>query len=119
MGTEVDRSSRYRIFLPSGKEDGGTKTNPVLGYRTAGSKAELETGDILFEEMKRLGAFRMCIRIRSAWTAGISTMQCCAIKTVKGKEHEFQLGAYQTEFHTEGFPEVFHGISGPRNGRTV
>ena len=28
------------------------KTNPALGYRTAGSRAERATGDILFEEMQ-------------------------------------------------------------------
>ena len=27
----------------------GPKTNPVLGYRTAGSKAEWETGELLFK----------------------------------------------------------------------
>ena len=31
------------------------KTNPVLGYRTAGSLAERKTGDMLLEEMKKAG----------------------------------------------------------------
>lgn len=31
------------------------KTNPVLGFRTAGSDAEHKTGDFLYEEMKRIG----------------------------------------------------------------
>ena len=30
----------------------GPKTNPVLGYRTAGSKAEWETGELLLKEMQ-------------------------------------------------------------------
>ena len=47
----VDTEYSYRLA----KRMEEPKTNPVLGYRTAGSKAELETGDILFEEMKRLG----------------------------------------------------------------
>ena len=47
----VDTEYSYRLE----KRMEEPKTNPVLGYRTAGSKAELETGDILFEEMKRLG----------------------------------------------------------------
>lgn len=31
------------------------KTNPVLGYRTAGSKAEWETGELLLKEMQEMG----------------------------------------------------------------
>ena len=31
------------------------KTNPVLGFRTAGSDAEHKTVDFLYEEMKRIG----------------------------------------------------------------
>ena len=31
------------------------RTNPVLGYRTAGSRAELETGGMLVREMESLG----------------------------------------------------------------
>ena len=33
----------------------GPKTNPVLGYRTAGSKAEWETGELLYKEMQEMG----------------------------------------------------------------
>ena len=33
------------------------KTNPVLGYRTAGSLAERKTGDMLCEEMKKAGLY--------------------------------------------------------------
>ena len=33
----------------------GFKSNPVLGYRTAGSKAEFDTGEFLKEEMERIG----------------------------------------------------------------
>jgi hypothetical protein len=31
------------------------RSNPVLGYRTAGSKAEAETGNMLYEEMVNIG----------------------------------------------------------------
>ncbi len=31
------------------------KTNPVLGFRTAGSHAEKATGDFLYEEMRSIG----------------------------------------------------------------
>ena len=33
----------------------GPKTNPVLGYRTAGSKAEWKTGELLLKEMQEMG----------------------------------------------------------------
>lgn len=82
----------------------GPKTNPVLGYRTAGSKAELETGDLLFEEMKHLGlsdVHKDKIHVDS-WDFHHAVLR---YRDRKGKEHEFQLGAYQTEFQTEGFQE--------------
>ena len=31
------------------------KSNPVLGYRTAGSRAEFETGEMLRQEMESIG----------------------------------------------------------------
>ena len=31
------------------------RSNPALGYRTAGSRAEFETGEMLFHEMRRIG----------------------------------------------------------------
>ena len=31
------------------------KSNPVLGFRTAGSRAEYETGEMLRQEMERIG----------------------------------------------------------------
>lgn len=96
----VDTEYSYRLA----KRMEGPKTNPVLGYRTAGSKAELETGDMLFEEMKRLGlsdVHKDRIRVDS-WDFHHAVMR---YKDRLGKEHEFQLGAYQTEFQTEGFQE--------------
>ena len=36
------------------------KTNPVLGYRTAGSGAERETGEMLYREMEALGLSGVC-----------------------------------------------------------
>ena len=94
----VDTEYSYRLA----KRMEEPKTNPVLGYRTAGSKAELETGDILFEEMKRLGLSdvhkdKICV---DSWDFHHAVLR---YKDREGKEHEFQLGAYQTEFHTEGF----------------
>ena len=31
------------------------RTNPVLGYRTAGSSAEFDTGEMLAQEMEAIG----------------------------------------------------------------
>ena len=80
------------------------RTNPVLGYRTAGSQAEFETGELLYREMKQLGlkeVHKDKIRVDS-WDFHHAVLR---FRDHQGKEHEFQLGAYQTDFHTEGFKE--------------
>ena len=54
-GTEflkaLDLSYSYRLAKQMEKP----RTNPVLGFRTAGSKAEFETGELLVREMKEIG----------------------------------------------------------------
>ena len=57
------------------------KTNPVLGYRTAGSKAEWETC--------RKWAFRMFRRTRSRWTAGTFITQSFVTVIKKEKNTNF------------------------------
>ena len=47
----IDTNWSYQLARRMEKE----KTNPVLGYRTAGSPAETATGNMLYEEMKRIG----------------------------------------------------------------
>lgn len=76
------------------------RTNPVLGYRTAGSKAEAETGEMLFEEMQRIGLEPQkerfpvdgweFTRARLWYTDKLSQERVC------------ELGGYQTELHTGG-----------------
>ena len=44
----IDTDWSYQLARRMEKE----KTNPVLGYRTAGSAAETATGDMLYREMK-------------------------------------------------------------------
>lgn len=80
------------------------KTNPMLGYRTAGSKAEIATGDMLYEEMKRIGLsdvtkdeFRL-----DSWEFEKAVLK---FKDKEGQEYCCQLGAYQTNFVTDGFQE--------------
>lgn len=80
------------------------RTNPVLGYRTAGSRAEFETGEMLVREMKSLGLSdvhkdRICV---DSWEFEKAVM---VFTDSRGREHRFQLGAYQTDFHTGGFRE--------------
>ena len=78
------------------------KTNPILGYRTAGSLAERKTGDMLVEEMKKAGLVEVQkdkIRV-DAWEFKKAVMR---YQTKTGEKKEIQLGAYQTNFKTDGF----------------
>jgi len=78
------------------------RTNSVLGYRTAGSKAELETGKMLAEEMKKIGlqdVVRDKVKVDS-WEFKKAEL---VYRNKNGKEKKCILGGYQTEFHTDGF----------------
>ena len=78
------------------------KTNPILGYRTAGSLAERKTGDMLVEEMKKAGlvdVHKDKITV-DAWEFKKAVMR---YQTKTGEKKEIQLGAYQTDFKTNGF----------------
>ena len=81
------------------------RTNPVLGYRTAGSLAERQTGEMLAAEMGRSGLSQVCRdRIQvDRWEFERAVMR---YRDRKGKEHVFELGAYQTQFVTDG-PKPF------------
>lgn len=87
------------------------RTNPALGYRTAGSRAEWETGELLFEEMKKAGlkdVRKDGVKV-DGWEFHHAILR---YQDKKGEGHEFQLGAYQTEFQTKGFetfPMVYLG----------
>lgn len=98
--SKLDVEYSYQLAKRMEKE----KTNPVLGYRTAGSKAEIATGNMLYEEMKRIGLsdvtkdeFRL-----DSWEFEKAVLK---FKDKKGKEYSCQLGAYQTNFVTDGFQE--------------
>ncbi len=76
------------------------RTNPVLGYRTAGSKAEAETGDMLFEEMARIGLDPKKERFSvDGWDF---TRARLFYRDKTGQEQACELGGYQTELHTGG-----------------
>lgn len=80
------------------------RSNPVLGYRTAGSAAEIATGDMLVEEMKKLGFCQVTkdpIRV-DAWEFHKAELR---YQNVEGIETHIILGAYQTTLITNGEQE--------------
>lgn len=93
---------RYSYRLAKRMEE--KKTNPVLGYRTAGSWAELETGDMLKREMEEIGLQDVRkdeIKV-DAWDFQRAQLQ---FQDCDGVERTFELGAYQTQFETKGKEE--------------
>ena len=77
------------------------RTNPVLGYRPAGSKAEFETGEMLKSYMEDLGLSNVRkdeIKV-DGWEFEKAVL---AYRDAAGEKQEVQLGAYQTDFVTEG-----------------
>ncbi|MEA4892399.1 MAG: M28 family peptidase [Peptococcaceae bacterium] len=76
------------------------KTNPKLGYRTAGSQAEFQTGEMLAAEMKALGLevtkeeFQL-----DGWDFHHARLSW---QEEDGQWREAELGGYQTEFDTCG-----------------
>ena len=76
-------------------------TNPVLGYRTAGSPAEIATGDMLASEMKKIGfskVWKDAVTV-DAWEFEKAEL---SFTDTEGQERRVQLGAYQTNFVTDG-----------------
>lgn len=87
------------------------KTNPALGYRTAGSRAEYDTGNMLAEEMRAIGledVAKDAVNLDS-WEFQKAVLR---FRTLDGSPVECQLGAYQTNFDTHGskeYPVVYAG----------
>ncbi len=79
------------------------RTNTVLGYRSAGSKAEFDTGEFLKEEMIRIGLSDVS---KDAITVDKWEFEKAVLRySEQGEEHIIQLGAYQTQFVTDGYKE--------------
>ena len=79
-------------------------SHPKLGYRPAGSRAEYETGEMLKNEMERIGLSHVHkdpVTV-DAWEFCKAELTCCL---KDGTRRTFQLGAYQTTFQTEGAKE--------------
>lgn len=96
----ADVNYSYRLA----KELETIRSNPVLGYRSAGSEAEHEAGELIFERMKEAGFANVRkdkIDVDS-WEFKRAVIKAGAC----GAERELQLGAYQTNFVTEGYESV-------------
>ena len=93
------------------------RTNPVLGYRPAGSKAEFETGEMLKSYMEDLGLSN--VRKDEIKVDGWEFEQAVlAYADAAGERQEVQLGAYQTDFVTKGaetFQVVYVGKGGEKD----
>lgn len=98
---QLDISYSYHLAKRMEKH----RTNEELGYRTAGSKAELATGEMLAQEMYTIGfpiIHKDAITV-DAWEFERAKM---TFLNEKGEEETIQLGAYQTNFVTDG-PECY------------
>ena len=98
---QLDISYSYHLAKRMEKH----RTNEELGYRTAGSKAELATGEMLAQEMHTIGfpiIHKDAITV-DAWEFERAKM---TFLNEKGEEETIQLGAYQTNFVTDG-PECY------------
>ena len=76
-------------------------SNPKLGYRTAGSVAELATGDMLADTMRDIGfpkVYKDAITVDS-WEFQKAEL---TFRDCNGTGRTVQLGAYQTQFVTDG-----------------
>ena len=93
----LDLSYSYRLAKQMEKP----RTNPVLGFRTAGSKAEFETGELLVREMKEIG-LKDVTKDRVEVDVWEFHHALLSFQDQEGKEYRFQLGAYQTQFDTHG-----------------
>ena len=77
------------------------KTNEKLGYRTAGSDAELKTGEKIAEEMKKIGLTEVT---KDEFTVDTWEFEKADLTFTdeNGKEHLAVLGGYQVNFDTNG-----------------
>ena len=98
----------YSFALAKKLED--IRSNEALGYRTAGSEAELQTGDMLKAEMESIGLSDVT---KDAFTLDTWTFETAQLTypTADGFETTVELGGYQTDFSTGG-PQTYTIIDG-------
>lgn len=92
------------------------KTNDKLGYRTAGSDAEHQTGAMIAEEMKHIGLTEIT---KDAFTLDTWEFKKAELTftIANGQPYTAILGSYQTHFVTNG-PETYDIIYGGRGTAT-
>ncbi len=107
----VDISYAYNLA----KKMEEVKCNELLGYRTAGSKAEKETGHMLYREMIRIGLKEVVMDpfTLDAWEYEKAKMQFTG---EDGQVVTAILGGYQVNFDTKG-PKEFEAIYAGRGTR--
>ncbi|MFJ7973125.1 M28 family peptidase [Psychrobacillus sp. NPDC096389] len=81
------------------------KTNEKLGYRTAGSEAELKTGEKIGDEMKKIGLSEVTKDEFKVDTWEFEKADL-TFTDADGKEHLAVLGGYQVNFDTNGEKEL-------------
>ena len=86
------------------------RSNETLGYRTAGSQAELDTGDMLKAQMEAIGLQNVT---KDAFTLDTWTFEKAELTFTDstGNPYTAQLGGYQAQFVTDG-AESFTVIDG-------
>ncbi|KXH78356.1 M28 family peptidase [Sporosarcina sp. HYO08] len=92
------------------------KTNEKLGYRTAGSQAEIQTGNKIFEEMKKIGLSEVTKDEITVDTWEFEKADF-TFTDENGQAYEAVLGSYQTNFDTKGVKEfeVIYAGKGTKN----
>ena len=98
----------YSYDLALGLED--IRSNDALGYRTAGSQAELDTGDMLKAQMEAIGLQNVT---KDPFTLDTWTFEKAELTFTDstGNPYTAQLGGYQAQFVTDG-AESFTIIDG-------
>ena len=81
------------------------KSNEKLGYRTAGSQAELKTGEKIGNEMKKIGLTEVTKDEFKVDTWEFEKADL-TFTDETGKEHLAVLGGYQVNFDTNGVKEL-------------
>ena len=105
---KVDVDYSYDLALKLEEE----RSNEKLGYRTAGSDAELATGDMLKAEMERIGLQNVT---KDEFTLDTWTFTGAQLSftDASGAAYTAELGGYQTDFVTDG-AQSFTVIDGGR-----
>ena len=88
------------------------RSNEALGYSTAGSDAEFQTGELLKAEMEAIGLSDVT---KDAFTLDTWTFETAQLTypTAAGEQTTVELGGYQTNFSTGG-PQTYTVIDGGR-----